>query len=276
MTDNSQTNTLQHPEAWDLVVGIDEQRLDYIAHLPGQDGTLIQGCVPLAAHATSPLQAVEDAVYDTSLLLNDFRQVRVLLRTPRFLVLPAETTPADAARLLATVYPEWSGECTVAHLKQCQVALALETPRGLLPFVQRTFSYPVVSHPLHGLCEHCHTLCRDDGEGTSRMFVNMGKQVMDLAVFSHGQPQLINSFPCPNTDDALYYALHVWQTLGLDQQADELQLGGDTERCAALAAKLRQFINFVMPASLPAAALRLGRDATQAPLELLLMALCES
>ena len=38
---------------------------------------------------------------------------------------------------------------------------------------------------------------------------------------------------------------------------------------------LREYVKYVMPAVYPAAAMRLGRDAMQAPLELILQALCE-
>jgi len=50
---------------------------------------------------------------------------------------------------------------------------------------------------------------------------------------------------------------------------------GDNTMRAAMTPMLREFVKFVMPAVYPAAAMQLGRNAMQAPLELILQALCE-
>ena len=78
-----------------------------------------------------------------------------------------------------------------------------------------------------------------------------------------------------NADDAVYFALNAWTTYGLDQLTDELQLAGDGDLRAAMTPALRKFVKFVMPVVYPAAAMRLGRNAMQAPLDLILLALCE-
>ena len=39
--------------------------------------------------------------------------------------------------------------------------------------------------------------------------------------------------------------------------------------------ELRKYVKYVMPAAYPAAAMQLGHNAVQAPLELVLLALCE-
>ena len=98
---------------------------------------------------------------------------------------------------------------------------------------------------------------------------------MDLAIYHGSQLQCVNSYSFSSQEDAVYYALGAWRAHGLDQLTDELQLMGDRETCAALTPKLREFVKLVMPAVYPAAAMRLGRNAMQAPLELILQALCE-
>ena len=61
----------------------------------------------------------------------------------------------------------------------------------------------------------------------------------------------------------------------MDQLHDRLQLMGDDAMRAEMTPELREFVKNVMPAEFPAAAMRLGRNALQAPLELILLALCE-
>ena len=50
---------------------------------------------------------------------------------------------------------------------------------------------------------------------------------------------------------------------------------GDNELQSTMLPMLREYVKNVMPAAYPAAAMRLGRNAMQAPLELILLALCE-
>ena len=69
--------------------------------------------------------------------------------------------------------------------------------------------------------------------------------------------------------------MHAWRTHGLDQLTDELLMMGDSDRCAAMNPLLREYVKHVMPAVYPTAAMQLGRNAMQAPLELILLALCE-
>ena len=59
------------------------------------------------ASGIAPLRALEDAVYDNPMLLADFDRTTILLRTPRFSVVPSELAEdadavADAAALLWT------------------------------------------------------------------------------------------------------------------------------------------------------------------------------
>ena len=98
---------------------------------------------------------------------------------------------------------------------------------------------------------------------------------MDLAIYQDGQLSCVNTYSFTSHEDAVFYALSAWRSCGLDQLTDELQLMGDNEACAAVTPKLREFVKHVMPAVYPAAAMQLGRNAMQAPLELILLALCE-
>lgn len=69
--------------------------------------------------------------------------------------------------------------------------------------------------------------------------------------------------------------MNMWRAFDLDQLTDELQLMGDNDMQSSIMPLLREYVKHVMPAVYPAAAMQLGRNAMQAPLELILMALCE-
>ena len=77
---------IQHPEAWELLVSIGERQVDYILYSPSVDNSLMMGDVALD---DGSLQALEDAIYDMPLLLNEYRRVRIVVQSLMFLMTTA-------------------------------------------------------------------------------------------------------------------------------------------------------------------------------------------
>ena len=261
---------IQHPEAWELIVSIEDKRVKYILFTPSVANSLIIGEV---TRTDDTLQALEDAIYDTPELLNDYKRVRVMVHSRHFVLLPAETSDADCVELVRQAFPADDGDAAVCAMPANGVKTAFLMPHGMQAFLGRTFNYPAVCHRLLPLCEHFKGL--DHGSGVSRMFLHLQDGEMDVVIYREGQLQLVNTYQFGNIDDATYFALNAWRSHGLDQMTDELQLAGDVELRAAMTPELRKYVKYVMPAVYPAAAMRLGRNAMQAPLELILLALCE-
>ncbi len=272
----SESVQLQHPELWHLVLGIDDERLKYVIYSPAQENSLMTGSVALAKSGVGYLKAVENAVYDNPVLLNDFGRVTVAVRSGRFMLLPPEvgTDEKFAREAFAASMPDMEGDFAVSHLVLNDVYLAFELPKGLLSFLQRTFYTPVVTHQLYALCETAWRL--NESSPTARMHLNVGEHTLDVAVFHGQQLQLANSFCFNDVNDAAYFALHVWKSCNLNNKEHEVLISGDSAaNREALSVKLRTYIAYVMPAILPAAALRLGENAHLAPTELIQLALCE-
>ena len=261
---------IQHPEAWELLVLVEDELVSYILYTPSVDGSLITGEVE---RADDSLQALEDAIYDTGELLNEYKRTRVIVHSNHFVLLPLDTPDDDCTLLLHEAFPDDDGDVALSPMAQNGVKIAYLMPRGLQAFLGRTFNYPTLFHHLSPLCEHFkQEQCQDN---RSRMLLNLRNGHMDLAVYRDGSLQCANTYPLTNADDAVYYALNAWRTHGMDQLSDELQITGNHPLCAAMTTKLREFVKHVMPFAFPTAAMRLGRNAIQAPLELILLALCE-
>jgi len=261
---------IEHPEVWELLVSIDDRSVNYILYTPTVAGSLIIGEV---TRADDSLQSLEDVVYDTPELLHEFKRVRVVVHSSHFVLFPGAVDDQDCIALVHNAFPADDGDAAVCSMPTNDVKIAWLMPHGMQAFLGRTFSYPDVCHHLMPLCEHYASLKSSDD--VSRMFLNMADGDMDIAIYQGQRLQLANTYPIGSQDDAVYYAMNAWHTHGMDQLTDELQLMGDREACGAMIPQLREFVKYVMPAEFPAAAMRLGRNAMQAPLELILMALCE-
>lgn len=261
---------IQHPEAWELLVAVSDKQVDYVLYTPSVANSLIIGH---KACTDATLQSLEDAVYDTPELLNEYKRVRVVVDSQHFVLLPIETSDDDCLQLVRHAFASDDGDAAVCELPENGVKIAFLMPHGMQAFLGRTFNYPAVYHRLQPLCEHFKGL--DHGSGVSRMFLNLQPAAMDVVIYRAGALQCVNTYPFSAAEDAAYFALNAWRTHGLDQLTDELQLTGDGDLRAAMTPELRRYVKYVMPAVYPAAAMRLGRNAMQAPLELILLALCE-
>ena len=261
---------IEHPEAWELLVSIGDRQVDYILYTPSVAGSLAIGQVALTDDS---LQALEDAVYDTPELLSEYKRVRVIAHSRHFVILPIDTTGADCSLMVKDAFPDDDGDAAVCDLPHSGVRIAFLMPRGMQAFLGRTFNCPEVCHHMLPLLEHFHGLNRSND--LSRMFLYLTASRMDMAIYRGGDLLIANSYPFTDANDAVYFALNAWRAAGLDQLSDELQLMGDGGLRSHMAPVLREYVKFVMPAVYPAEALRLGRNAMQAPLELILLALCE-
>lgn len=272
----SESVQLQHPELWRLVLGIDEDKLNYIVYTPAQENSLMTGEVTFNKDSIGYLKSVENAVYDNPLLLNDFGHVTVAVRSGRFILLPPDVAADEELmkQAFSAAMPDVEGDLAHCHLPGNNINIAFELPKGLLSFLQRTFNMPVITHHLHALCEHALELNRSSE--TARMYLHVESQVMDAVVFKGDKLVFANSFNYTQEQDATYFALHVWKTCGLDSNTHQVIVTGDDKpQREAMMTALRQYIAYVMPGILPAAALRMGDNAHQAPTHLILLSLCE-
>ena len=265
----------EHPERWKLEVAVRQRQLQYIAYAPDQHDTLNFHTIPLDP-GMELLPALENAVYDHPEMLEDFGSVRVVVEAQHFVVVPLAVSENDTLihQTFYTMFPDDDCEVSCCTMPQSGVAVVYGMPRGLRAFLQRTFNNPPIMHHLYPLCEHFQTL--NNGSTGARLFINLHEHSMDLALFRKGQLVLANTLPWRNAEDAAYLVLHTWKTMNLDALTDEVQLTGDKQRRDALAPLLRRFVKYVMPAIFPAVAMRLGQGAMQAPLDLILLAQCES
>ncbi len=265
---------IQQPELWTLQLSLGAKKIEYILFTDAQEDSLIMGDIDLDLSAGSYIKALENAVYDNPVLLDDYRQVRVVMHSPHFVVMPPDVDEFDAQDIFEATYPDPEGEVAMCSLKRCQVGIAFEAPSGVLGFLQRTFNTPPVFHHLHPLCEHYKRL--NEGSDISRMFLNLSEGHMDMVIYKGGSLILANSYDYRSPKDAAFFALHAWESLNLDRQLDEVQLTGSKAQRDSIAPILRQYIGYVMPAIYPAAALRIGQNAMKAPFDLIMLALCES
>ncbi|MBR1804233.1 MAG: DUF3822 family protein, partial [Muribaculaceae bacterium] len=66
--------TVKRPELWTLMLAVNERHLQFILYTPAQENSLIAREIPLKPAATWTA-ALENAVYDNPVLLDDYGRV---------------------------------------------------------------------------------------------------------------------------------------------------------------------------------------------------------
>lgn len=262
---------ITEPRRWRLILEPTPDALDVMAYSPADHHAMIADRLPLSGDA-DPLKALQDAIYDNPLLLNDFHSVSILLPQERFLLLPDlldDTDSADDAfrHAFPRIPSDAPAELILTELPGMRARIALEVPRNTLGFLRRTFNNPRILHPLTPLAIWFRS--RHSGPTAGKMIANLRGRRVDIVILGSTAPLLINSFPIHHPMDAVYYIMACRESLGV-RPTDELILAGDPADRTAVMGELRRFIRYVLPAIIPTEMFRAGRAALRAPFEMVL------
>lgn len=207
--------------------------------------------MPYDVDALLPVPAnLKAACESLPMLGHTYGSVRMLLADEPYTLVPAEYyTPSDARALFAQNFP-----CTTDR----QEVITEELPAGqyllsgvdatILRWARNFFPGIVIGHSMNPVLRYALTAnvqgdLSDDNNTPPDLFLcNLHARKMDLVCVRDGKLAFAGTFDNDNPDNALYYLLGVWQTLGLSQQDDTLTLAGNASDARELRTALSQYI----------------------------------
>lgn len=253
---------------WQLVLEADASGLWVVAFSPFEEHALIFERVPFDETESSPLQAIEDAVYDNPMLLLDFSKVTVLFDTRRFMALPMMPQEACETMLRASLPADATvaAEVLVSPLPAMGSCVSFEVPADILGFLRRTFHNASILHPLAPAAAYFQA--RHPRHPSGKTLVNITGNRLDVVTLGDKAPQVLNSFRFETPMDALYYILATRGSADV-ADTDEIMVAGDLKARAALTPLLRKYVRYVMPAIFPSVMFRAGKASLSAPFEMI-------
>ncbi len=250
-----------------LAIDIDSGTLTYLTHAQGLKTEV--GTVVLDEEAGMK-QALENAVYDTPLLLEEYHHTTIVMHSQHFSVMPAELMPR-ASQVLQASFSSLEGETLVCQVKNTGVAIACDVPRGVTAFLNRTFASSTLLHHLAPLIAYCADAYADEN---GCLHINVTPQAAHIVATRGGQLLLANTYPYHSLDDVTYFALAAFKECHFDPRADKILLTGEGELIATLSQQLRPRIAYVMPELIPPQALTtLGNEAMTLPFNIIATAI---
>ena len=265
---------MSHPEQWNMTLKVASNCGEFLAYSDAENDSLMYRRVPFTANTGSCLSDLESCIYDNSVFLLDYKQVKISFESMHFMLLPQAVTDEEVIeQMMELGFPTEEGEIEECELAKCKARIVYYSASGVMSFLRRTFNNPVIVHHLQPVVEGFQE--RRASSVISKMYVYLRETSMDVCVFEQGELTIANTFDFNNVEDASYYVLNVWQTRKLDAQKDELQIIGSRVVRESLSPILREYIRYVMPAMFPPKAMKLGRDAIKAPFDLITLSICE-
>lgn len=208
------------------------------------------------ASGIAPLRALEDAVYDNPMLLADFDRTTILLRTPRFSVVPSELAEdadavADAAALLWTSADE-RPRLFISPVAGTDASVLTACDADVAAFIGRTFADAKVEHALVPLMAYFAAKAPRCGD-SAKVFAVVSSVGADLIVFDeNSRLRGATSYVCASPDDMSYYAAAMAQVCGVASPELSFYVAGEAAVRDSVMDSLRRFAPNVMPWVMPA------------------------
>lgn len=264
---------IDNPSLWVLTLRLSVTDLHIAAFSLVEDNSLIYRRVPLDRVAPSPIKAIEDAVYDNPLLLSNFKHVYCLVDTHATIIVPAPGA-YDSKYSTAIFSACHNQDDTTLHadiLPEMNAAILTGIDTAIDRFLHRTFSNMTIMNHLAPLCRYFHS----SRSNSVKTYANFREKSMDVIIIDGNRLLHANTYSFNDPIDATYYIMACRARLNLSNETNELLLSGDSTIREKITPVLRRHIALVMPVIFPPRMFRAGRDAMQAPFDLIVTPLCE-
>lgn len=272
-------NTIEilHPEVWSLAVRLSSGKLVYAVHSRMEDNSLIYGEIPFSGTEENDVKEIESIVYDNRFFLYDYETRHFLSESSHFLLIPDEFSAggdySECCGYYRHLYPDDNLAVRTDRIDSCGVTLAFGIDHALDSFLRRTFDNPPVMHCLTPMIRFLKS--KENFGSAERMYVYVNDGKVEIIAFKGGKLVFSNFFSFDAIEDAFYYIMNAWHVNGFDRSDAEIHILGEKRCRKALLPELRRYVPTVVQSIFPARLLRMGKNAMEAPFDLIVLPLCE-
>jgi hypothetical protein len=203
-----------------------------------------------------------------------YKRTNVLCLSPQYTLAPEMIQDKYRSRFLSFNFSSPEKRCLADHLKAERAKLFFGISEDVYEFCARSLTNPLFTHHV---TSQLIMLKNQAGDGyPGRMFVLVHHRMADIICFEGTRLLFVNSFSFEQLSDLLYYILCVWKQTGMNQLNDALLLSGEVNLCERLTHSLQTYVHHTGRMEIPTGAYLLGGEIRQAPMDLILLLVCES
>lgn len=174
--------------------------------------------------------------------LRGHESTRVLIDTPSLIVPTEQFEPSEASALFEYSYPAKEEKRVIAYnvLPSLKVVCLFAINKDLRVVIGDNFGNAKFIHAMLPVWQHLHQ--RSFTGNRSKLYGYFHGRQLDVFSFHMNRFKFCNAFDVTHPHDALYYLLHVWKQLRLEEVNDELHLAGDIPEREWLTQELGKFL----------------------------------
>lgn len=188
---------------------------------------------------------IKEMLAATEALNHPYKRINILVDTPRFTPVPFELFEDEQMdALFYHNFPKNNNEIVLCNiLGKSNVVILFAMDKHAHQLLVEHFPAARFFSTASPLTEH---FVQKSQLGNSRkLYAHIRERLLEVFCYDKGKLLLINSFPCKQTADRVYYLLYIWQQLGFNQEKDELQLTGKLDNKDELLTELRKYLRQV-------------------------------
>ncbi|MDR0537707.1 MAG: DUF3822 family protein [Tannerellaceae bacterium] len=220
------------------------------------------------------INSLKELFFSNDSLIWAYNRSRILCVSPQYTLVPNEyANEKRNVELLRYNVHSPGRRCLTNKLEEEKAELVFAIDEDVYEFCSRTLTNPVYIHHLTSQIIMLKKQCR--GENHKHLYAVVHHSLVDICCFEGNDFLFANSFAYEQPNDLLYYILYVWKQIGLDQLYDYCSIYGDLSATNRVIHALHTYIKHIDRIELPAKAYFLGGEILYAPIDLILMSVCE-
>lgn len=189
----------------------------------------------------SPAANLRQAFLTSNLLRAKTLRARLMIDEPALMIPIEEYSDNPADKLYSHSFTMPSG-CSVAHnvVPELNTVAVYALNKDLKMVVTDHFDdvrYCTVAQPVY-----THLYRNSFAAPWKKLYAYFHDDKMELMAFRQNRFRFINQFATTQAHDALYYIMAVWQTLGMNNEQDEIHLVGSVPEADFMVSQLRTFV----------------------------------
>ncbi len=267
------TFTIDHSENYILSIRLTPDGFSFSIHNPLTNespifrNTIFDLSVPY-------INSLKEVFFANHFLLWNFKCVYILVVTPQFTLSPSiYFSDKHRSELISFNFSQSKKKQLSDSFENNQIINIYNIDEEVYEFCIRSLINPVYVHHITPLLTTFKK--QNSVEKNSHMFVNLHSGLVDIICYSRGKLILANSFAYEHSHDLLYYILYAWRQLKFNQLSDRISLAGEVNLCRKISESLSTYIQQIGRIEIPSEVYLKGGEILQAPMDLILLSVCE-
>jgi hypothetical protein len=191
------------------------------------------------------IASLEQAFSESDFLTRPYKQVQIIAENTRFTALPLNLFDEKQTEFIFAYNHVKKENETILYnvLKKHNMALIFSMDENIHQFLMKQYPHQAGFYSqVTPLINYFSTIKDEENILSKKLYIHLHEKHINICCFGNKRIIYLNSFECKYMEDCLYYTLHLWKQIGLNQKTDNLYLAGTMPDKKKLIKELKRYI----------------------------------